>query len=242
MRQYEQQTKAGTMKRRILVVEQDLNLQAQLREALAANGFTVGVADHPRTALKLISSQQQPQQWDLVIVGAKLPELDGPEFCRQIRERHSMPVLLVDSVSDSGGTSSPADIKELLQQVQSALHGQERIKSAQVLTSGNLKIDVVQRTAFLKDENLELTASEFAVLALLAQNPQTIFSRDQLMEALRGTEWEAFNRSLDVLISRLRHKLQDKAKLPIYIKTVWGTGYAFVATVEPFEPKPTGQS
>jgi DNA-binding response OmpR family regulator len=96
------------------------------------------------------------------------------------------------------------------------------------LKFGNLEIDLFKRTVELAGEDVILTTAEFDVLALLAQKPGKVFERVEVMDQLKGVDWQAFNRSIDVLVSRIRTKIKDSSKRPKFIKTVWGVGYVFV--------------
>ena len=93
---------------------------------------------------------------------------------------------------------------------------------------GRLEIDFTRQLAALDGRDVELTTNEFAALALLAATPGKVFDRDQILQELRGIDCDAFNRSVDITMSRLRQKLNDNPKNPVFIKTVWGTGYAFI--------------
>ena len=91
-----------------------------------------------------------------------------------------------------------------------------------------MKIDFDRQTAYLGEQDLELTTAEFEILALLANKQGKVLNRERILDAIRGIEWETFNRSVDVLISRLRQKLKDDPKNPGFIKTIWGSGYMFI--------------
>jgi DNA-binding response OmpR family regulator len=112
--------------------------------------------------------------------------------------------------------------------IHSVLRRTRNIDETKPLILGNLEIDFTRRTVKLDEEPIVLTTNEFAALALLAKNPGKVFDRDQILQELRGMDWEAFNRSVDITMSRLRQKLDDDPKAPKFIKTVWGTGYVFV--------------
>ena len=93
---------------------------------------------------------------------------------------------------------------------------------------GRLHIDFAKRTAGVDDQDVDLTTNEFTALALLAGSPGKVFDRDEILQALRGMDCDAFNRSVDITMSRLRQKLDDDPKNPEFIKTVWGAGYVFI--------------
>ena len=102
------------------------------------------------------------------------------------------------------------------------------VDSAGPLKFGELTIDLERRTAELGGESLDLTTMEYQLLVLFAENPGRTFTRDEILNELRGIDAQLFSRSVDILVSRLRQKLQDTTKQPRYIKTVWGTGYIFI--------------
>ncbi|MGC4068955.1 MAG: helix-turn-helix domain-containing protein [Polyangiaceae bacterium] len=102
---------------------------------------------------------------------------------------------------------------------------------AELLRIGDLELNKAALAASLGGAPLELTTAEFALLLLLVESRGRVLSREQILDATRGTDWESFDRSIDVLISRLRHKLNDDPKEPKYIKTVWGRGYCFIGAV-----------
>jgi DNA-binding response OmpR family regulator len=108
-----------------------------------------------------------------------------------------------------------------------------RSKPRQIYRSAELEIDLARGAATLAGEPLDLTVTEFDILSLLIRNPGQTLSRDQIVEQIRGHEWNSIDRSIDVLISRLRHKLKDDAKAPRYLKTMWGSGYRFIGEVAP---------
>ena len=123
----------------------------------------------------------------------------------------------------------PVDPRELLARIETVLRRvQAKAVEMKVLKFNGLEIDVNARTIFLDGNEVKLSTMEFEVLHLLAKNPGKVLSRDELLESLRGIEWESLNRSVDVLMSRLRQKLRDDPKNPRFFKTVWGSGYLFV--------------
>jgi DNA-binding response OmpR family regulator len=120
--------------------------------------------------------------------------------------------------------------RELVARIQTVLkrsHHQPRSEAAKT-TFGELVVDLDRRTAYLHEEDLELTSMEFETLKMLSESPGKTFSRDEILNNLRGFEADVFSRAVDITISRLRTKLQDDSKNPTYIKTVWGVGYVFL--------------
>lgn len=124
--------------------------------------------------------------------------------------------------------AKPFEPRELVARIQSILRrtGHSTVTSKRCF--GPLFIDFQRRTVLLNNEPINLTTTEFQALSLLANNAGIVMSRDQIMDALRGIEYEAFDRSVDIVMSRLRSKLLDDPKSPSFIKTVWGTGYVFI--------------
>ena len=119
--------------------------------------------------------------------------------------------------------------------IHSVLRRSKKIDDARPQVFGPLKIDFPRQAVNLDGRNVALTTNEFAALALLAGNPGKVFDRDQILQELRGIDCDAFNRSVDITMSRLRQKLNDNPKKPTFIKTVWGAGYVFIG-------EPTGDA
>jgi DNA-binding response OmpR family regulator len=124
--------------------------------------------------------------------------------------------------------AKPFDARELLARIQSVLRRTGAPREAESIRIGQLEIDMDTRSATLAGQPLGLTTTEFEALALFASQPGKVFSREQIMEHLRGIDWQTYHRSADVLISRLRQKLKDDPKKPTWFKTIWGSGYMFL--------------
>jgi DNA-binding response OmpR family regulator len=122
----------------------------------------------------------------------------------------------------------PFEPRELVARIHSVLRRAKKIDDTRPIVFGRLEIDFSRHIVKLDGEITDLTTNEFAALALLAGNPGKVFDRDQILQELRGIDCDAFNRSVDITMSRLRQKLNDDPKSPTYIKTVWGTGYVFI--------------
>ena len=122
----------------------------------------------------------------------------------------------------------PFEPRELVARIHSVLRRAKKIDDTRPLVFDRLEIDFSRHIVKLDGEITDLTTNEFAALALLAGSPGKVFDRDQILQELRGIDCDAFNRSVDITMSRLRQKLNDDPKSPTYIKTVWGTGYVFI--------------
>jgi len=220
----------------ILIIDDDAKLNKLLTGFLGDFGFSILTAVHPQDGLKKLK-QKSP---DLVILDVMLPGMDGFEVCRTIRQHSSVPIImltargeLMDKVVglELGADDylpKPFEPRELVARIHSVLRRAGQIGTARPRTFGRLMIDFTKHLVKLDEENLELTTNEFAALALLAGNPGKVFNRDEILQELRGMDCDAFNRSVDITMSRLRQKLNDDPKSPTFIKTIWGTGYVFI--------------
>jgi len=220
----------------ILIIDDDQKLNELLKGFLSDFGFSVLAATHPEKGLKKLK-QKAP---DLIILDVMLPGMDGFEVCKKIRQQSAVPIImltargeLMDKVVglELGADDylpKPFEPRELVARIHSVLRRSKKIDDALPQVFGPLEIDFPRQTVKLEGRNLELTTNEFAALALLAGNPGKVFDRDQILQELRGIDCDAFNRSVDITMSRLRQKLNDNPKKPAFIKTVWGTGYVFI--------------
>ncbi|MEJ2168520.1 MAG: response regulator transcription factor [Desulfobacterales bacterium] len=227
----------------ILIIDDDAKLNKLLAEFLGDFGFDTLSAVHPQDGLKKLK-QKSP---DLVILDVMLPGMDGFEVCRTIRQNSSVPIImltargeLMDKVAglEMGADDylpKPFEPRELVARIHSVLRRTRKADAALPQAFGRLKIDFIKRIVKLDEENLELTTNEFAALALLAGNRGKVFNRDEILQELRGIDCDAFNRSVDITMSRLRQKLNDDPKSPEFVKTVWGTGYMFIGSPDEAE-------
>jgi DNA-binding response OmpR family regulator len=124
----------------------------------------------------------------------------------------------------------PFEPRELVARIHSVLRRAKKIDDTRPQSFGPLKIDLARHIVKLHEKDVELTTNEFAALALLTRSPGKVFNRDEILQELRGIDCDAFNRSVDITMSRLRQKLNDDPKSPTFIKTVWGTGYVFIGS------------
>ena len=220
----------------ILIIDDDKKLNQLLTEFLSDFGFNTISSTHPQGGLKKLK-QKSP---DLVILDVMLPGMDGFELCKTIRQNSSVPIImltargeLMDKVIglELGADDylpKPFEPRELVARIHSVLRRAKKIDDTRPQSFGRLEIDFSKRIVKLDGEIADLTTNEFAALALLARNPGKVFDRDQILQELRGIDCDAFNRSVDITMSRLRQKLNDDPKSPTFIKTVWGTGYVFI--------------
>jgi DNA-binding response OmpR family regulator len=193
--------------------------------------------DHPDDALRALR-QAVP---DMVILDVMLPGRDGFEVCREIRKDYAVPIIMLTArgeITDrvlglelgaDDYLPKPFEPRELVARIQSVLRrGAGPMAAPDRLEHGPLVLDFHRREAVLRGQVVDLTAMEFEVLALFARSPGKVMDRDRLMERTKGLEWEPSNRSIDVLVSRLREKLGDDPRRPTFLKTVRGTGYMYI--------------
>ena len=224
------------MKKTVLVIDDDVKLCGLLSDYLGQYGFGVLVANHPQEGLETLLRQSP----DLVILDIMLPDQNGFEVCRAIRQKHKTPIIMLTArgeVTDrvlglelgaDDYLAKPFEPRELVARIQSVLRRTDSVVVKKDLFFGALKIDLARRVARLDGVDIKLKTSEFEVLLLLAQNAGRVLSRDAILLKLKGLENDVFNRSVDIAISRLRQKLNDDPQNPAFIKTVWGTGYIFI--------------
>jgi DNA-binding response OmpR family regulator len=220
----------------ILIIDDDAKLNQLLKDFLKDFGYVVITATRPTKGLKKLQ-QESP---DLVILDIMLPEMDGFEVCRAIRQTSNIPIIMLTArgeVTDKvvglelgadDYLAKPFEPRELVARIQSVLRRSQQLSNNQTLTFDRLTIDLEKRIVLLDSSPIELTTNEFVALALLARNAGKVLNRDQILQELRGIDCDAFNRSVDITMSRLRQKLKDNPKSPEFIKTIWGTGYVFV--------------
>ena len=229
-------TKATGVSGKILIIDDDEKLNQLLTDYLGKMGFTVLTATLPSTGFEKLKGENP----DLVILDVMLPEMDGFEVCRSIRQASSTPVIMLTArgevmdrivgleIGADDYLPKPFEPRELVARIQVILRRVQVKSKSEIKTIGTLSIDFHKYEVRVDDKLVHLTLNEFECLALLVKNNGKTLNRDQIIEELRGIEWDAFNRSVDITMSRLRQKLGDDPKNPRFIKTIWGTGYLFI--------------
>lgn len=229
---------------KILVVDDDPRLRDLLRRYLGDNGFTVYVAENAQAMNRLWLRER----FDCLILDLMMPGEDGLSVLRRLRGGNDpTPIIMLtakgEDVDRIVGLEMGADDylpkpfnpRELLARINAVLRrkGADEIPGAptqedKAVTFGEFTLDLGTRTLTKNGEPVPLTTGEFAVLKAFARYPRVPLSREKLMELARGREYEAFDRSLDVQISRLRKLIEPDPSKPRYIQTVWGLGYVFI--------------
>jgi DNA-binding response OmpR family regulator len=220
---------------RILLIEDDARLAGMISEYLGKAGFHVIHAENGARGLAL--HRQEPDA--AVILDLMLPDADGLELCRAIRMRSDNPILMLTARGDAmdrvvglemGADDylpKPFESRELLARLRAILRRGRGGKPPDVLRFGRLEVDREQRQARLDGTPCTLTSYQFALLLALAEHAGRVMSRDALMDLLKGQSFEAFDRSIDVHVSRIRAAIEADPKKPTRIITVRGAGYVF---------------
>ena len=221
-----------------LLVEDDAKLASLLGEYLGGADIDVRVAGDGERGLELATSHRA--RWDVILLDIMLPKLDGLEVCRRLRanrELAAVPILMLTAKGDDVDKivglelgaddylAKPFNPRELLARIRAVLRRAAPSVSGKRFRTGALEIDFAAREVELDGARLVLTHHEFELLAQLARAAGRVLSRDQLKSALSGEEWESFDRSIDVHVSKLRAKIERDPREPRYIKTVRGVGY-----------------
>jgi DNA-binding response OmpR family regulator len=222
----------------ILVVEDDSSLATWICDYLSEHNYVVTLATSGTTAVEQITSDLP----DLVLLDLMLPEKNGFEVCREVRQFYQRPILMMtasgDEVDEVLGLelgaddyiTKPVKPRVLLARIKTLLRRESIPASpllAKTLSFGRLFLDVGSKTVKLADKTIDISPHEFDVLWLLASHPGEVISRSALVSQLRGIDYDGFDRSIDIRISRLRKKLLDNAEAPTKIKTIRGSGYLF---------------
>jgi len=219
----------------LLVVEDDRSLSEWMCDYLTTQGYEVTLADRGDVAIELIKSDVP----DLVILDVMLPGKDGFDVCKEVRAFYSNPILMLTARSEEideilgielgadDYLAKPVKPRVLVTRIKALLRRSFSTIESVILKFGGLKINANSRSATFEGEDIDLSSNEFTALLLLARNSGNAVSRDTLLQQLRGLEYDGSNRSVDILVSRLRKKLNDDPSNPKRIKTIRGKGYLF---------------
>ena len=233
------------MSQHFLIIEDDSRLAGMVAQYLQQSGYTVSHAGDGASGLSQVSAPAPGQTPELVILDLMLPDMDGLEVCRRIRAlppaQAQTPVLMLTAKGDAmdriigleiGADDylpKPFEPRELLARIRAVLRRRNEVPTAAptVLRFGALDLDRDARTVQVHGTACDLTSYQFDLLVALAERAGRVLTRDQIMEAVRGRELEAFDRSIDVHMGRIRAAIEADAKDPKRILTVRGVGYVF---------------
>jgi two-component system phosphate regulon response regulator OmpR len=229
---------------KILVVDDDLRLRDLLRRYLGEQGFQVSVAEDAQAMNKLWIRER----YDLLVLDLMLPGEDGLSICRRLRGGNdTTPIIMLTAKGEEidrivglemGADDylpKPFNPRELVARIHAVLRRRQPenapgapSEQGQTFQFGDFILDLATRNLKKNGEHINLTTGEFSVLKVFARHARQALSREKLMELARGREYEVFDRSLDVQISRLRKLIEADPTNPQYIQTVWGLGYVFI--------------
>lgn len=233
------------MSQNLLMIEDDARLASMVMQYLEQSGFAIQHGADGLTGLSLLSNAAPSAPIDLVILDLMLPDIDGLEVCRRIRAMASpLAVSIRIGTCAKGGAMDriigleigaddylpkPFEPRELLARIRAILRrkGENLVVQGTTLRFGSLEIDRDARLVRVGDALCELTSYQFDLLVALAERAGRVLTRDQIMEAVRGRELDAFDRSIDVHMGRIRAAIEVDPKAPKRILTVRGVGYVF---------------
>ena len=224
------------MSERILLVEDDPRLAEMLCEYLGGAGFRVVLAPFGAAALERLAESP----YDAMVLDLMLPDMDGLDVCRQLRAKFDTPLLMLTARGDATDRivglelgaddylPKPFEPRELLARLRAILRRRDAgASTGRVLRFGRLEIDCAARVLSVDGEQKTITSYQYELLVAFAKNAGRVLSRETLMDLVKGEQLEAFDRSIDVHISRIRAAIEDDPKQPRRIITLRGAGYVF---------------
>lgn len=225
---------------RILIIEDELAIAELEKDYLELSGFEVEVETSGDTGLK----RSLTEDYDLIVLDLMLPNVDGFEICKRIREAKNIPIIMVSAKKDDidkirglglgadDYMTKPFSPSELVARVKAHLARYERLigsgmKENEVIEIRGLKIDKTARRVFLNGEERIFTTKEFDLLTFLAENPNRVFTKDELFREIWDMESVGDIATVTVHIKKIREKIEYNTSKPQYIETIWGVGYRF---------------
>jgi two-component system, OmpR family, phosphate regulon response regulator OmpR len=234
----------------VLLIDDDARLAEMLGAYLQSRGFQLDTCGDGESGL--VAATQAKADYQAVILDVMLPGIDGLEVCRRLRTRSQVPILMLTARGDDmdrivglelGADDylpKPFNPRELLARLGAILRrSRPPAAKADTLRFGPLEIDRAAREVRVRGERRDLTGRQFDLLLLLAERAGRVQTRQQILDALKGEEWDAVDRSIDVHISRIRQLIEDDAKHPRLVQTVRGAGYVLTPLPEQTEDAKT---
>jgi two-component system, OmpR family, alkaline phosphatase synthesis response regulator PhoP len=225
----------------VMVVDDEPKIVQLARDYLEHAGFTVIVAYDGKAALAAARSQKP----DLVVLDLGLPELDGLDVARTLRGESNVPIVMLTGRSDESDklvgleigaddyVTKPFSPKELVARVRAVLRRTERPRSeTEIVRVGDVTLDIPRMRTTVADRGVDLTPTEFQLVATMAREPGRVFTRAQLLDAVHGVAFESYERAIDAHVKNVRHKLEPDPARPRYLLTVYGVGYRFAEVDE----------
>lgn len=226
--------------RRVLVVDDEKLIVKGIKFSLEQDGMEVDCAYDGEEALEYARNQR----YDIVLLDVMLPKLGGFEVCQQIREFSDVPVIMLTARGEDMDKilgleygaddyiTKPFNILEVKARIKAIMRRMDSRNAeagqAKVIENGDVRLDCEGRRAYVAGKEIGLTAKEFEVLELLMLNPNKVYSRENLLKLVWGTDYPGDVRTVDVHIRRLREKIEPNPSEPQYVRTKWGVGYYFL--------------
>ena len=224
------------MAKKLLIVDDKLELRQLLRSYLTEEGFEVFTAGYGQEAL-FAARDHKP---DLIILDLMMPEMSGFEFLRTYRREAETPVIVLTARLEENDkvvglelgaddyVTKPFSMRELTARIRAVLRRMDKaIAAPETLRRGQIELDRTSRMVLVNGKPVDLTPSEFEILAAFMETPGKVFSRLELLERIQGDAYEGYERTIDVHIRNLRLKIEPDPANPHYIETVYGAGYRF---------------
>ena len=227
------------MAKKVLVVDDEKLIVKGIRFSLEQDGMEVTCAYDGEEALRLA----QENKFDMILLDIMLPKMDGFEVCQAIREFSNMPIVMLTAKGDDMDKilgleygaddyiTKPFNILEVKARIKAIMRrtaaSEPKEENSKVIESGDLKLDCESRRLFVQGREINLTAKEFDLLELLVMNPNKVYSRENLLNLVWGYEYPGDVRTVDVLVRRLREKIEPNPSEPKYVHTKWGVGYFY---------------
>ena len=224
---------------KILVVDDDVNICELLRLYLEKEGYTVSIVNDGESAVKSFGEIQP----DLMLLDIMPPRLDGWQVCREVRKFSDKPIIMLTAKGDDMDKilgleygaddyiTKPFNILEVKARIKAIMRrtaaSQPKKEDSKVIEAGDLKLDCESRRLFILGKEVNLTAKEFDLLELLANNPNKVYGRENLLNLVWGYEYPGDVRTVDVHVRRLREKIESNPSEPKYVHTKWGVGYYY---------------
>jgi len=225
--------------KKVLIIEDDLDIAELERDYLQLNGYHAEIVQDGETGLKKALSGR----FDIIVVDLMLPLKHGFEIIREIRKKHEIPIVVVSAKNedidkirglDIGADdylTKPFSPAEFVARIKSHLKRYERLKGDsnvyETILHKGLEINTASRQVFVNGKEVQLTTKEYEILVFLASHPNIVFTKERMLSAIWGNEYFGDTATIAVHIQKIRKKIETDPATPVYIETIWGTGYRF---------------